>query len=66
MGARKYPKGRRQTHRQKEAANFSQEQEKSSDTKGDSGQVGGLAISLSGDLKAERASASILIYEQAF
>ena len=36
-GARKYPKGCRQTHRQKEAANFSQKQEKSSDAKGDSG-----------------------------
>nr|WP_314118317.1 hypothetical protein [uncultured Campylobacter sp.] len=36
-GACKYPKGCRQTHRQKEAANFSQKQEKSSDAKGDSG-----------------------------
>ena len=57
-GACKYPKGRRQTHRQKEAANFSQKQEKSSNAKGDSGQAGGLAISLSGNLKAERTSAS--------
>ena len=36
-GARKYSEGRRQTYRQKEAANFSQKQEKSSDAKGDSG-----------------------------
>lgn len=36
-GACEYPKGRRQTHRQKEAANFSQKQEKSSNAKGDSG-----------------------------